>query len=402
MSPTYTDVFGGANIYPSEITYSAVTLTEDIVLYWPEETSESTNLATKIMDVTPTIAGLSIYLPHANKSSTGNTILFNNRGAVSFTVRNADGVEVVLPSPSTLWQIYITDNSTVAGLWNTLQYGATTSIANAASLAGTGIIAVGSLLSQSVPITEFNVSYTVNANDRAKMFNWTSALGDLYLPDATTLGNNWFIYLRNSGSGDVTVTPAYPSTINGVSSMLFQPEESAIIVSDGVNYYTIGFGQNSLFAFDYVSVDISGSGSYVLSSSELNKVVYQFIGTLTGDMTVFVPNTVQQYWVNNQTVGDYIVTISAISGGGSTVSVDTGVRAILYCDGINVLTADTSGVAFPITVAQGGTGAVTSSTALVNLGGTSVGTAIFTAINTSAAWTALGQPPSGVINGGTF
>jgi hypothetical protein len=45
--PTYTDVFGGANIYPSEITYSAAALSANIVLSWPEETSTNTNLATR-------------------------------------------------------------------------------------------------------------------------------------------------------------------------------------------------------------------------------------------------------------------------------------------------------------------------------------------------------------------
>ena len=400
--PVYTDVFGGANIYPSEISYSAVDLTEDIVLVWPEETAESQDLATKIMDVTPSISGLSLILPDANKSSTGNTILFNNRGAVSFTVRDADGVEVVVVTPGTLWQIYVTDNTSAAGGWNTLQYGATTSIANAASLAGTGIVAVGSLLSQSVPITSFSTNYTAVIGDRAKMYNWTSALGTLSLPVASTLGNNWFIYLRNSGDGDVTVTPTSPSLINGETTMLFQPQESAIIISDGTNFYTIGFGQNALFAFDYVTLDISGSGDYVLSTSELNKVVYHLIGTLTGDRRVLVPNTVQQYWVNNTTTGSYIVTIGAVSGGGATVSIDTGVRAILYCDGTNVVTADTAGVAFPITISQGGTGAITSSSALVNLGGTSIGTALFTAATTTDAWSAIGNPPAGVINGGTF
>ena len=93
--PIYTDVFGGANIYPSEISYSSVALSADIVLSWPEETSTNTNLATRIMDVTPSTAGLSIYLPAANKTGTGNTILFNNRGANTFTVRDSTGVQVI-------------------------------------------------------------------------------------------------------------------------------------------------------------------------------------------------------------------------------------------------------------------------------------------------------------------
>ena len=89
--PTYTDVFGGANIYPSEISYSALALSSDVVLSWPEETSTNTNLATRIIDVTETASGFSIFLPDAQKSGVGNTILFNNQGANTFIVKDADG-----------------------------------------------------------------------------------------------------------------------------------------------------------------------------------------------------------------------------------------------------------------------------------------------------------------------
>ena len=92
--PSYTDVFGGANIYPSEISYSAIALSGDITLSWPEETSTNTNLATRIIDVTPASSGHTIILPDAKKSGTGNTILFNNKGSDSFTVANAGGVAV--------------------------------------------------------------------------------------------------------------------------------------------------------------------------------------------------------------------------------------------------------------------------------------------------------------------
>ena len=107
----YTDVFGGANIYPSEISYSALTLSSDVVLSWPEETSTNQNLATRIMDITPSGAGFSIYLPEANKSGTGNTILFNNRGSDTFTVRTSTGVQVVTVAAGTLWQVYLADNT---------------------------------------------------------------------------------------------------------------------------------------------------------------------------------------------------------------------------------------------------------------------------------------------------
>lgn len=399
--PIYTDVFGGANIYPSEISYSAINLSADVTLSWPEETSTNTNLATRIIDVTPSTSGLSIILPDANKTGTGNTILFNNRGAQTFTVKNAVGVQVVTVAAGTLWQVYVSDNSTEAGVWRSLQYGATTSTANASALAGTGIVAVGALLSQSVPITEFNSNYTATSVDRAKMFNWTGGGGTLNLPSPATIGNNWFMYLRNSGSGNVNADAPGLTTIDGDSYLAFQPGESAIIACDGTNFYTIGFGQSATFAFDYTVIDVSGTGTYALTGTELNRVSYRFTGTLTGNRTVVVPATVQQYWVDNQTTGSYTLTI-APSGGGTSFTIIQGERAILYCDGTDVLNAATQGISIPLDVNQGGTGATTAGAALINLGGTSVGTGLFTAADQAAAWSVLGSVPAGSVNGGTF
>lgn len=396
----YTDVFGGANIYPSEISYSSLTLTTSVYLSWPEETSTNENLATRIIDVTAA-AGLSIYLPEANKTGTGNTILFNNRGANTVTVRNATGTQVVTIAAGELWQVYLANNTTAAGTWRSLQYGAATSEVNASSLAGTGIVAVGTLLSQSVPVTTFNANYTAGVNDRAKMYNWTGAGGTLTLPDAATVGDNWFMYLRNSGSGAVSADPPGLITINGAASLSFQPGDSAIIASDGTNFYTIGFGQSAVFAFDYTVINVPGTGTYTLTGSELNRIAYRFTGALTGNRVIIVPATVQQYWVDNQTTGAYTLTITP-SGGGIGVAVAQGSRAILYCDGTNVLNATTQGLSVPISIAQGGTGATTASGARINLGGTSTGIALFTAVDQAAAWAALGIAPAGVVNGGTF
>jgi hypothetical protein len=398
--PIYTDVFGGANIYPSEISYSSVALSADIVLSWPEETSTNTNLATRIMDVTPSTAGLSIYLPAANKTGTGNTILFNNRGANTFTVRDSTGVQVITVAAGTLWQVYLTNNSTAAGTWQSLQYGATTSSANASALAGTGIVAVGALLSQSVPITSFNSNYTTTFADRANMFNWTGAGGTITLPAPTTAGNNWFIYLRNSGSGAISADAPGTTLINGASFLSFQPGESAIIACDGSDFYTIGFGQSATFAFDYTVINVAGTGNYTLTGTELNRVAYRFSGALTGNRNIIVPATVQQYWVDNRTTGAYTLTVKTPAGLG--VSVATNQRAILYSDGTDVLDADTAGVSVPLDVSQGGTAATTAGAALINLGGTSVGINVFTAVDQAAAWAALGPATIGTVNGGSF
>jgi hypothetical protein len=83
----YTNVFGGSNIYPSDVSYEAVTLTADQTYFWPVESAPGQNLIASIVDVTPSAGPFAIILPDATQASTGQTILFNNVGANAFVVK---------------------------------------------------------------------------------------------------------------------------------------------------------------------------------------------------------------------------------------------------------------------------------------------------------------------------
>tara|TARA_R110000868_G_scaffold12658_7_gene60072 strand:- start:3064 stop:4254 length:1191 start_codon:yes stop_codon:yes gene_type:complete len=394
---TYTNIFGGSNISPAEISYATVSLTANTTFDWALETAPSTNLIAGIMDVTATAGPWSLTLPSALEASTGQAILFNNVGANSFIIRNAAGTQVAAPAAGQVWQIYLTDNTTAGGTWLAFQFGASVSAANAASLAGTGLVAIGSLLSLAMPVTFFGTSYTAGIDDRAKTFIWNGGAGTLTSAAAGTLGNNWFIQLRNEGTGALLVDPPGSQTINGSSTLSFQPGDSAIIFTDGSNFYTLGYGQSPVFAFDYTSISVAGTGNYVLSGSELNRIAYNFTGALTGNRAVIVPQTVQQYWVTNSTTGPYTLTIKTSIAAGTAIN--QGSRAILYSDGSNVVAADTGGVAVPINISDGGTGATTAGNALINLGGTATGIALFTAVSQATAQVAIGLDP---IQGGTY
>jgi hypothetical protein len=393
----YTNVFGGSNIYPSDVSYEAVTLTADQTYFWPVESAPGQNLIASIVDVTPSAGPFAIILPDATQASTGQTILFNNVGANAFVVKDADGVQVLSAAAGTTWQIYLTDNTTEAGTWRAFQYGASVSSANASALAGTGLIAIGTVLSQAYPVETFNSNYTAGISDRSKTYVWTGGAGTLALTAASTLSNNWFIQLRNEGTGSLTVDPSGSETINGIATLDFQPGDSALIVTDGTSFYTIGYGQAPVFAFDYTSIDVAGTGDYTLSGAELNRIAYNFTGVLTGNRNIIVPATVQQYWASNATSGSFALIVKTASGTG--VNVAQGARTICYCDGTNVVLADTSGVSVPIQISEGGTGATTASAARINLGGTATGIAVFTAANQGAAQVALGLNP---IEGGTY
>ena len=200
---TYSDVFGGANIYPSEVSYSSLNLTQDVGLSWPDETSSTGPFATRIIDLTSTFSGLSVVLPDASKSGVGETILFNNIGSNPVTVKDFSGTQVLLASSGTVWQVYLSSNTTTAGVWKSLQYGSSVSTASASSLVGNGIIASGTSLQQAVPVLSLNSNYSASGADRARLLLWVGAGGVLTLPIPPA--NDWFCYVRNSGYNPVSL-----------------------------------------------------------------------------------------------------------------------------------------------------------------------------------------------------
>lgn len=396
---TYTNTFGGSNIYPSEVSYRYVSLTIDQALDWPLETAPTNDVVASIMDVNATTTSLVITMPDATEAATGQTVLFNNVGSNTFTIKTSTGTQICAPQSGTTFQIYLTDNSTAAGTWRSFQYGASASATNASSLAGLGIKAIATTLNQSAEVASFSTNYTAGASDRSKVYIWTGGAGTLSLTSAPALGNDWFLQVRNSGTGDLTIDPNSSENINGAATLTLSPGDSCIIVTDGVEFWTIGFGQSAIYAFSVLQIDVAGSGNYTLSIAELNKTAYIFTGTLTGNRDIIVPSTAQQYWVSNQTSGSYTLGLRTSSQASPGVVVTQGARAILYCDGTNVVDADTSTIAVPVVISQGGTGATTASGARTNLGATAVGDAVFTAVSTTAAQIALGLDP---IEGGTY
>jgi hypothetical protein len=392
---TFTQVFGGTTIYPSGVSYRAVALSANQTLAWPVETATSGNVVAQIMDVTPSAGSLSIIMPPANEVSVGETTLFFNPGAFTFTVKDNGGNTIVSIAPGLSYQVYLIGNSTVNGTWRSTQYAAGTSSATAGSLVGSGIKAINTTLNQSMSVTTLNSNYAIGDADRSEAFVWTGGAGAFTLPSSGTVGNDWFCQIRNGGSGAITLTPTGSELINGTSSLTFNPGDSAIVICDGSAFFTIGFGQSVAFAFDYVSIDLSSpvTSPYTLSGANLNRIAYSFGGTLTANMQVLIPATIQQYWISNDTSGAFSLTVKV--SGQTGVIVPQGARGIYYCNGTDIIDADTSSFAFPVTVAQGGTGATTESGARINLGGTSVGIGVFTAATTADGRNALSAAKSG-------
>lgn len=346
--PGFTQLFGGSTIYPSQASFLSLNpLTANVVLQWPFEQQFSSPALADIVEVSASTGGLSVSLSDARQTTTGYTALFNNIGANTFTVKDSTGATIASVASGTVWQVYLADNSTQAGVWRVFQYGAGASSANAAALAGAGLVAISTTLNEQMAVTQINTPYVSTNADRAKAYEWTGGTGSFTLPDPTVVGTNWFVILKNNGNGNVTVTS--PSgTLDQTSSLTFAPDESAFLVTDGTNWFTIGFGQQVNAIFDFIQIDVSGTGDFVLTGAQLNRISYRFTGVLTGARNIIVPNTIQQYWVDNETTGAFALTVKTAAGTGTIVG--QGNRSILYCDGTNVVLAQTSGA---ITFANG-------------------------------------------------
>jgi hypothetical protein len=278
-------------------------------------------------------------MPPANQASVGQDALIRNVGSVSVTVKDYTGANTIVTVAAGQAQyIYITTNATTAGTWGIIAFGIGSSGADAATLAGYGLLAIGQTLNQSQPVTTFSSNYTALATDRSSTYVWTGGAGTLTLTLASTLADNWFMFLRNSGTGALTVTGTSGNLINGSTTIALQPADSCIIVCNGTQFYTVGLGRNTQFAFTQLSKAVT-SGSYTLTASEASNVIQKYTGALVGNVTIVVPSTVQVYYIVNATTGAFTVTITTGSGG--TAILTAGSQATLVCDSVNLFNANT-------------------------------------------------------------
>lgn len=340
---SFVNPFTGNVIVPTDVSYRSVTLSANTVLEWPINGNSTPNYAARIMNVTASSGGLVLRMPPANQASVGQDALIRNVGANSFTVADYDGNVIIVIAASEAKYIYITTNATAAGTWGVIAFGVGSSTADAASLDGYGLTVIGATLNTSHPVATLSSNYTAVAADRAKAFVWTAGAGTLTLASSGTLGDNWFILLRNGGTGTLTVSPTGGDQINSAATITLQPADSAIICCSGTAFFTVGIGRNTDFNFTQNTKAVV-NGAYSLSASEAANPIQKFTGTLTGNVTVTVPQTIAVYYITNQTDGTgsgYTVTITTGVAGSASAVIPAGQQVILLCDSANLYNAST-------------------------------------------------------------
>jgi len=340
---SYNSPFTGQVIQPTDVSFRAITLTANTQLSWPINGSATDDYAARIMQVTASTAGLSLYMPPANQSSVGNDALIRNTGANTFTVKDFAGTNTIISvAAGESKYIYITTNATDQGTWGIISFGTGTSSADAATLAGYGLVASGATLNQSHPASSLTASYTFVAADRAQTYVWGGGTTTVTLPSASVVGNNWFTLVKNNGTGTLTIGTTSSQEIDNALTKSFAPNESAFIISTGVEYVTVGYGTSTQFAFTALVKSVT-AGAYTLSASEASNTIQTYVGTLSGNVTVTYPPVVNLYVVSNQTVaGGFTLTLTTGVSGGANAVIPSGGQATLICDGTNFLNANTS------------------------------------------------------------
>jgi len=355
---SYNSPFTGNVVQPTDVSYRSITLSANLQLEWPINGTSTNDAAARIMEVTATTTSLQLRMPPANQSSVGQDAMIRNTGANTFVVYDYAGAHTIISIPAgEARYIYITANPDESGTWGIIAFGIGSSGADAATLAGYGLTAIGATLNQSQPVTTFSSDYTALTSDRASTYVWTGGAGTLTLPLAATLGNNWFMLVRNGGSGTLTVQTTSSQLFNGSTSVILQVGDSCFICCSGTAFFSVGLGRSTQFNFTQLTKAVS-TGTYTLTATEAANVIQKYTGTVTGTVTVILPKTIQVYYITNQTSGAYDIVFTTNTSGAATAIVPAGQQVILLCDSANLLNASTIAAgASNITLVNGSVGA---------------------------------------------
>jgi hypothetical protein len=186
---SFNSPFTGNVVQPTDVSYRRIILTTDLQLEWPINGTSTDDAAARIMEVSTASSANELWMPPANQASVGQDALIRNVGAVAVTVKDYTGANTIVTIAAGEAQyIYIVTNATTAGTWGIIAFGIGSSGADAATLAGYGLIAIGQTLNQSQPVTNFSSNYTAVFSDLSNAYVWTGGAGTLTLSSATTFG----------------------------------------------------------------------------------------------------------------------------------------------------------------------------------------------------------------------
>jgi hypothetical protein len=344
MSTTFTSPFTGTVVVPTDVSYYSLQFSSNTQLYWPAVVNPTQVPAARIIDCTPSTFGLSIALPQGDQGSVGTDILFRNFGSNSFVVNDFTGANGVTVAPGTAIYFYLSDNTTPAGVWHNVTFGAGTSSADAATLAGYGLTTVNISGVAKLAVTGNPVQITsvptINDASRATTYVWEAGNATWTLPSVTGISNGWWIGFRNNGTGTITIQPQGTAQINNQVNITVNPGDSGFLLYDGVaavkTFFTVGLANPSSVTFTSASYDVDSIIGTTLSLVSYAPIVQTYValsGTRTAVLNVVLPAITQIYVLVNTTT----INLSFLVSGGTTpFVVSPNTIATVLSDGVTI------------------------------------------------------------------
>ena len=339
---TFTSPFTGNVIQPTDVSYYALSFSTDTQLYWPAVVNPTQVPSARIMDCVASTSGLSILLPDATQGSVGEDILFRNLGANTFVIKDAAGGQSISVAAGKARYVYLTDNSTVGGVWASIEFGAGTSYADAAALQGAGLTTIAGKLATTQNVVNVTTSPTINDASRASTFSWNSGAGTFTLPAIASLSTGWYIGFRNNGTGALIINAPSPNTINGSSSVTANPGDSGFIIFDVStgNFVTVGLSAPANITFTSATYDVDSIPGSTFSLVTFAPIIQSYIaqtGSRSTTLTVTLPATTQLYiFLNDTGHADYNIEFEIQGSAQPPLVVTTGNIATVLSDSQNL------------------------------------------------------------------
>lgn len=342
---TYTSPFTGNAIQPTDVSYEAIALSGTVQLYWPQYVNDAgQQVSARIIDVVSAAGGI-LKLPNAQQASVGEDILIRNQGANAFTVSRTDGTGSFTVPVGQSYYTYLTDNTTNAGVWQTVAFGVGTSYADAATLAGNSTAAILGKLETTIVTNEYSSSITFTDASRGSCFVWTGGAGSTTLPAVSSLSEGWYVLVRNNGTGALTInTASAGSTIDGLVNLTLPLGDSCFICVNQdpakQDFFTVGRSRPNSLTFSSATYDVDVVAGATLSLITNTPIIQRYTalsGTRTTSLLVQLPAVTQVYYLLNDTnQSGYNVTFQVQGSAQPPYSLPTSTQVIVLSDGTNL------------------------------------------------------------------
>lgn len=162
-------VVNGSTVYPAQVSYQLITLTNNIVLSWPSSFAGGP-IAAGFNDVNPDQAGWTITLPDATLASEGTDVIFNNISIYTFNILKNDNTFLHTLNPGDIIDFKLYDPSTAAGLWRIIPFGGgyngitafeASSSDNSIDITNGNVVPPGAIIDFKLPASIFNLNNVI-------------------------------------------------------------------------------------------------------------------------------------------------------------------------------------------------------------------------------------------------